>query len=646
MAVASAQAAELRAANVVRRAIQKLRLATPENVDALETEVFDAMQQQLEAMGSQHEKVQLEFEKAVEQGRKHAAAIQAKRDKEAEMAKRPKELIEEIKALMEPLQAKLANLKGAACLEDKTVELQPEDAPTVSKLAEEFSAEIKDFSQQCVTRAAEIKEATLPLQMKTDWAKLAHEIADIKRSAELTVTQAKHATVKATEAIRKKKLEQKKAALKEKIAEATAVGTDAEQFVISAESLVEPFTKGAPKKEAEMLELAKKVDEAVEVARSNVDAAAKDMKAPISPDGEEEEEDELLKKEIAAFVAAEAKRPTIRLGQFRNRIKRCATIVGRYRKELRDVHNRSIFDGLKAELLEKVKGEEWGKEAFANVEPLIKAAETGVEPFPKHAKLTSSEMQGMAAEVSKKVEAAKAALEALSEEVCPIDPSLDEDVKKKLKLVAQPHIKQLGQMESRLTRITNLLTTFRADAEKKRASEKQNVRSVAVRVLRKHMATAGQEADALFAQGAGGADNLDKDAFVALFSEMDKSVPMVGSEGEEQVELSADDLEALFASCVKNGATALSKDAFQQLVVPRMKVVKAATLTSALSIAEGKTLRPLSVGETLEALEGPVKEEKTGVMRVRAKAVKDGKEGWATLAGNAGTIFLRESDLQ
>jgi len=645
--MAAVNASELKAANIVRRAIQKLRLATPENVDALETEVFDAMEQQLEAMGSQHEKVQQEFERGLELGRNNAATIQEKRDKEAESAKRPKELMEEIRALMESLQSKLGNLKGAACLEDKTVQLQPEDAPTVRKLAEEFSGEIKEFSQQCVTRAAEIKEATLPPQMKVDWTKLAHEIVDIKRSAELAVTQAKQATIKATEAIRKKKLEEKKAALKETIAAATSAGPAAEQFVISAESLVEPFIKGAPKEEAEMLDLAKKVDAALEVARSNVDAAAKDMKTPIAQD-DDDEDDELLKKEIAAFVADETKRPRIRLGQLKNRIQRCAIIVGRYRKELRDVHNRSIIDGLKKEIVEKVKGGKVNTEGLERVDPLVKDAETAVEPFPKHAKLTYAQMQSMANTASQTIEAAKAAFEEVSQEICPIDPSLDDDVKKKLKVVAYPHIKQpmlrLGQMERRLTRATNLLAIFRADAESRRASQKSGARGVAGRVLRKHIATSGQDAAAVFSQAAAGASTLDQVSFTALFDSMDKSVPKLGSEEEEQVELSAEVLEALFSSCAK-GAKALSKEAFEQLAIPRMTVNKATTLTSILSIAEGKVLRALRVGESLEALEGPVKEEKSGLMRMKVKAVKDGKEGWATLAGNAGTVFLKESDL-
>jgi len=332
----------------------------------------------------------------------------------------------------------------------------------------------------------------------------------------------------------------------------------------------------------------------------------------------------------------------------RNRIQRCAIIVGRYRKELRDVHNRSIIDGLKKELVEKVKGGKVNTEGIARIDPLVKEAEEAVEPFPKHAKFTYAEMQSMADRASKTIEAAKAEFAEVSQEVCPIDPTLDDDVKKKLKVAAYPHIKQhmlrLGQMERRLTRATNLLTIFRSDAEGRRSSQKQSVRGIAVRVLRKHMATSGQDAATLFSEVAAGGDTLDKVAFTALFNSMDKTVAKVGSEEEEQVELSAEDLETLFASCITNGGKAMSKEAFQQLAVPRMKVHKPTTLTSVLSIAEGKTLRALKVGEAVEALEGPVKEEKAGLMRMRVKTVKDGKEGWATLAGNAGTIFLKEND--
>merc|ERR1711879_43578 len=53
-----------------------------------------------------------------------------------------------------------------------------------------------------------------------------------------------------------------------------------------------------------------------------------------------------------------------------------------------------------------------------------------------------------------------------------------------------------------------------------------------------------------------------------------------------------------------------------------------------------KTVRRLELGEVLEALEAPKKDEASGVQRVRCHAVQDDAEGWVTLAGNQGTAFL------
>jgi len=53
-------------------------------------------------------------------------------------------------------------------------------------------------------------------------------------------------------------------------------------------------------------------------------------------------------------------------------------------------------------------------------------------------------------------------------------------------------------------------------------------------------------------------------------------------------------------------------------------------------------MRRLEVGEVVEVIEGPIKEESVNVLRVRAKVMKDGLQGWITLAGNQGTIFLEE----
>merc|ERR1719310_1785136 len=64
------------------------------------------------------------------------------------------------------------------------------------------------------------------------------------------------------------------------------------------------------------------------------------------------------------------------------------------------------------------------------------------------------------------------------------------------------------------------------------------------------------------------------------------------------------------------------------------------TFTEALSVKGGKTLRRLDVGETVEGLEPPTTDEQLGLSRVRVKSDKDGMEGWVTISGNAGKVFL------
>merc|ERR1712151_204390 len=69
------------------------------------------------------------------------------------------------------------------------------------------------------------------------------------------------------------------------------------------------------------------------------------------------------------------------------------------------------------------------------------------------------------------------------------------------------------------------------------------------------------------------------------------------------------------------------------------------TCTATVAMTDGedikscKVLRKLAVGEFFEA-SGPVAEDSsTGVSRVSGKALQDGKIGWVTLKGNAGTAY-------
>ncbi|CAJ1345574.1 unnamed protein product, partial [Effrenium voratum] len=80
------------------------------------------------------------------------------------------------------------------------------------------------------------------------------------------------------------------------------------------------------------------------------------------------------------------------------------------------------------------------------------------------------------------------------------------------------------------------------------------------------------------------------------------------------------------------------------------KVLKETSLTSTFEIdsEEAKELskqmvdntRKLRPGEVVEVREWMRKEEKSGLMRMKCKAKLDGKVGWVTAVGNAGTVFL------
>jgi len=51
------------------------------------------------------------------------------------------------------------------------------------------------------------------------------------------------------------------------------------------------------------------------------------------------------------------------------------------------------------------------------------------------------------------------------------------------------------------------------------------------------------------------------------------------------------------------------------------------------------TTRKLREGELLEVYEWPRKEEKSGLLRMKAKVKGDGAVGWVTTEGNQGTAY-------
>jgi hypothetical protein len=51
-------------------------------------------------------------------------------------------------------------------------------------------------------------------------------------------------------------------------------------------------------------------------------------------------------------------------------------------------------------------------------------------------------------------------------------------------------------------------------------------------------------------------------------------------------------------------------------------------------------VRELAVDEEVAVLEGPTVDPKAQLERVKVRAVSDGSEGWVSVKGNQGTVYL------
>ncbi|CAJ1382841.1 unnamed protein product [Effrenium voratum] len=65
-------------------------------------------------------------------------------------------------------------------------------------------------------------------------------------------------------------------------------------------------------------------------------------------------------------------------------------------------------------------------------------------------------------------------------------------------------------------------------------------------------------------------------------------------------------------------------------------------LTTDFVISNCKPKRSLNASEVVEVLEGPQRDEKLGIERIRGRAMRDNLEGWVSISGNQGTAFLKE----
>uniref|UniRef100_A0A7S4VTL2 EF-hand domain-containing protein n=1 Tax=Alexandrium monilatum TaxID=311494 RepID=A0A7S4VTL2_9DINO len=105
---------EQKATLAIRRVIQKVRMATPENFDELQKELQEVLQQELEKTGGQKQRMTDESDKGLEQARKRIEQVSEQQRREQERREAEERQRRELEERARQLVAQLADLVGAA----------------------------------------------------------------------------------------------------------------------------------------------------------------------------------------------------------------------------------------------------------------------------------------------------------------------------------------------------------------------------------------------------------------------------------------------------------------------------------------------------------------------------------------------------
>jgi hypothetical protein len=139
--------------------------------------------------------------------------------------------------------------------------------------------------------------------------------------------------------------------------------------------------------------------------------------------------------------------------------------------------------------------------------------------------------------------------------------------------------------------------------------------------------SSGSTIDEIFKELAKGEDRIGEDMFCSKIS----SLPGLSTQPEA--------VKLLFNHIEDGG---VSKKAFISLAQKYYKVMTSIAITPEFDVGKGRMLRKAESGELIEVLEGPQTDDKTSLARVKGRALLDNQEGWVSIKGNQGSVFLKE----
>jgi hypothetical protein len=268
----------------------------------------------------------------------------------------------------------------------------------------------------------------------------------------------------------------------------------------------------------------------------------------------------------------------------------------------------------------------------AKVEAVLAAAKSAEDEGAAFASLTGDELAAFAtpasvvcaveksnASVAEKATEAREAIKEQTKAASDVSPQTGGTGE------AKKQLKQLqGKLEDAVRKSSKLLATAKAKCGTLVNPKMESI-AAAIRAYAQGKKLSGE---ALYDELKDG-EKITEEAFAKLVASLDDA--KASSEIAKLV-------------CQKLEKDGLSKDTFMGYVVIYYKVTKTIAFTDIMDITQCKTLRKASIGEVLEMIEGPMKDEASGITRILAKSCKGPAcEGWVTLSGNQGSDFLEKT---
>jgi len=592
--------AEGAACQTIRHALRRLRNATlEEDFDALKAEVTQTVDAELPKCGSQQQSMKKESDQAMEQASQHLEQLkeQARKAEEkrleeekrqAEREAEAKKLIAEVSALVAAGEEKAAALKEAAgpALEaeglDSAALKSQLEAPY--KLAPEAQAACRASAYLLADRGTLVKEVKdhVP-SAKEECVELQKRI---HKSLELVFS-----TSKAVLARYKK----------------------AEQLLAAAEKLKKVKDKFDKLDGDSDGMLSKKEVAAFAKTEYGYELPAATLATIMSRFAEGDKGvpwSQFHSLKMAIAIAREEEAARVRIREAAERARRLAELEA----ELKE----------KAGKVEEALGDD--------LEPKVAKAEEAAKSLADEELAGSAASEALAA-VEESLGAARTELDDFLKSVKELAADLGDEA---LRPSAEAQTRRLtGKADaigSRLSAVEQSAKRAKDRLAKQERAECTALKAKAVKVFRAAAAEAKKPMEDLYASIVGDKEAIDREAFVDFLKGKGAE-----SEGDDSG-LSAEQLERLFSFTTKEP---LSKDAFLRFASAHYYVVKEIAMTAEEAMTGAKPVRKLQVDEVIEVKEGPNKDDK-GITRLRGRAVKDGAEGWVSLVGNSGSVFLEE----